>query len=79
MEKLILQLRCAIIEAGGYIVVANRMGISRQNLYFILRKSGNPTLHTVIKIADAVGLTLTLNKLVPLSSPVQTTETKETQ
>lgn len=79
MEKLILQLRCEIIAAGGYMVVAERMGVTRQNLYFILRKSGNPTLHTVMKIADAVGLTLTLNKLVPLPSPVQTTETKETQ
>lgn len=78
MDEIILQLKSAIKDAGGYIAVAKKIGVSRQNLYHVLYM-GNPRLHTVIKIADAVGLTLTLNKSELETSPVQTTGTKETQ
>ena len=78
MDEIILQLKSAIKDAGGYIAVAKKIGVSRQNLYHVLYM-GNPRLHTVIKIADAVGLTLTLSKSEPETSPVQTTEIEETQ
>jgi probable addiction module antidote protein len=48
-----------IARARGMSTVAGETGLSRQSLYTALSATGNPTLETVLKVLDALGLKLT--------------------
>ncbi|HEX5048976.1 MAG TPA: addiction module antidote protein [Gammaproteobacteria bacterium] len=47
-----------LARAKGMSRVAEAAGVSRESLYKSLSESGNPSLHTVLKIAKALGLRL---------------------
>lgn len=49
----------AITRALGASEVARKTGISRASLYSALRDGGNPTLATVLKLVNALGVELT--------------------
>jgi probable addiction module antidote protein len=44
----------------GFSEVARQAGINRQSLYRSLAKTGNPKIKTIEKVANAVGLRLTV-------------------
>ena len=48
-----------VAKARGMSQIADGTGLSRQALYSALSDSGNPTLDTVMKVLDALGLRLT--------------------
>ena len=47
-----------IARARGMSAVAGETGLSRQSLYTALSETGNPTLETVLRVLDALGLKL---------------------
>ncbi|WP_174286650.1 addiction module antidote protein [Sphingomonas bacterium] len=47
-----------IAKARGMTAVAGDTGLSRQSLHKALSADGNPTLDTVMKVLDALGLQL---------------------
>ncbi|HEX8301992.1 addiction module antidote protein [Sphingomonas sp.] len=49
-----------VARARGMTDIANRTGVSRQQLYRSLSASGNPTLATLTKVLDAMGLKLSV-------------------
>ena len=48
--------------------VAKETGLARESLYRALSSGGNPEFGTVLKVLDAVGLRLTVNKINPRPS-----------
>ena len=59
--KILLMALRRIAEArGGIAQVAKRAGIERESLYRALSPRGNPRLSTLIAVAKAVGLRLTV-------------------
>ncbi len=50
---------CTVAKARGMTDVANATGLNRQALYAALREGGNPTLDTIVKVVEALGLELT--------------------
>ena len=47
-----------IARARGMTRVARAAGLSRESLYKALRRTGNPSLDTVLRVAKAVGVRL---------------------
>lgn len=47
-----------IARARGMTQVARAAGLSRESLYKALRRTGNPSLDTVLRVAKAVGVRL---------------------
>ncbi len=47
-----------IARARGMTKVARAAGLSRESLYKALRRTGNPSLDTVLRVAKAVGVRL---------------------
>lgn len=45
---------------GGIAELAKSTGLHRQTLYKALGENGNPTLDTVLKVLDALGLQMTI-------------------
>ncbi|WP_425350604.1 addiction module antidote protein [Phyllobacterium sophorae] len=50
----------AIARARGITELAHKTGLTRQALYKALSGEGNPELATITKVAEALGLRLTL-------------------
>lgn len=48
-----------IARAAGTTDLARKTGLSRASLYSALREGGNPTLGTVLKLLDEMGVELT--------------------
>lgn len=48
-----------IARARGMTEIARETGLSRESLYKALRANGNPELATVMRVAKALGVTLT--------------------
>jgi probable addiction module antidote protein len=46
-------------RAKGMAKVARQAGLGRESLYKALRPKGNPAFATVLKVVDALGLSLT--------------------
>lgn len=56
-EAIFLRALRRVIEArGGMTEVARKAGLSRESLYRALSSRGNPTLRTLHKVINAVGL-----------------------
>ncbi len=51
-----------VARARGVAPLAKRAGLTRQALYKGLSKDGNPSLDTIVRVLDALGLKLTLQK-----------------
>lgn len=49
-----------IARANGMTDVARDTGLKRQQLYVALSEKGNPTLSTMLKVLDALGLKMTI-------------------
>jgi probable addiction module antidote protein len=49
-----------VARARGMAKIAEEAGLARDALYKSLRNGGNPTLATLIKVADALGYRLTI-------------------
>jgi len=47
---------------GGISELARNTGLHRQTLQKALSESGNPTLDTVLKVLDALGLQMTIER-----------------
>lgn len=47
-----------VVRARGVAQVAKEAGVGRESLYKSLRQNGNPTLSTVIKVLNALGIKL---------------------
>ena len=45
---------------GGVAQLADKIGMKRQALHRALGKDGNPTLETLLKVLDALGVRLTV-------------------
>ena len=50
---------------GGIDRLAADTGLSRQSLYKALSENGNPTLKTVLKVLDALGLQMHIERKEP--------------
>jgi len=48
-----------IARAQGMMSLAKRTGLTREGLYKALSKDGNPSLGTVLKVVNALGIKLT--------------------
>lgn len=48
----------AVARAHGMSALARDTGLKRQALYRALSENGNPTLETVLKVANALGIQL---------------------
>lgn len=57
---LLLALRRIAEARGGMAKVAKAAGVERESLYRALSASGNPRLSTLVAVAKAVGLKLTV-------------------
>jgi probable addiction module antidote protein len=57
---LLLALRRIAEARGGIAKVAKAAGVERESLYRALSASGNPRLSTLVAVAKAVGLKLTV-------------------
>lgn len=51
-----------VAKAEGMSVVARKTHLARENLYRAFSPGGNPTLMTVMKVLDALGLSLKVVK-----------------
>jgi probable addiction module antidote protein len=51
-----------IARARGMGQLATDTGMKRQALYRALSKGGNPTLETLVKVTDALGLQITIER-----------------
>ena len=49
-----------VARARGMTKIAEEAGLTRDALYKSLKSGGNPTLATLIKVADALGYRLTI-------------------
>jgi probable addiction module antidote protein len=49
-----------VARARGMAKIAEEAGLTRDALYKSLKSGGNPTLATLIKVADALGYRLTI-------------------
>jgi probable addiction module antidote protein len=58
-KVLLLALR-QVAEARGMSKVAKAAGVERESLYRALSQSGNPRLSTIVAVARAIGLKLTV-------------------
>ena len=47
---------------GGIAELARSTGLHRQTLHKALSENGNPTLDTVLKVLDALGLQMTIER-----------------
>ena len=59
-RALLVALRHVAEARGGVAKVAKAAGIERESLYRALSAQGNPRLSTLVAVAKAVGLKLTL-------------------
>ena len=59
-EVLLIALRRIAEARGGIARVAKAAGVQREALYRALSKRGNPRLSTLVAVAKAVGLRLTV-------------------
>lgn len=50
----------AVVKAHGMSQVSGATGLARQAIYKMLSREGNPTLQSVNKLLEAVGLELTV-------------------
>lgn len=48
---------------GGMTQLASKTGLNRQNLYKVLSENGNPELHTISVILQALGYRLSIQPL----------------
>ena len=58
----------AIVQSGNLSALAREAGLDRGNLYTALSENGNPSLTTICKVAQALGLRLRLEPIE--SNPV---------
>lgn len=49
-----------LARSRGMAAVAEKAGIKRESLYKALGENGNPTLETLVKVINALGLQLTV-------------------
>ena len=54
--EFLIALRNIVEARGGISCIAEKAGVSRENLYKALSKKGNPTLKTVRLVINALGL-----------------------
>ena len=52
-----------VAKAKGMTAIANDTGLSREQLYTSLSDHGNPTLKTIVKIMQSLGLGLTVKHI----------------
>jgi len=62
-KVLLIALRRIAEARGGLAKVAKAAGIERESLYRALSARGNPRLSTLVAVAKAVGLKLTVETL----------------
>ncbi len=55
---LVAQALGTIARSGNLSELARRVGMSREGLYKALSADGNPSLATIVKVANALGLKL---------------------
>ena len=67
-EVLLIALRRIAEARGGFTKVAKAAGVERESLYRALSKRGNPRLSTLMAVAKAVGLKLTVEVAHPARS-----------
>ena len=53
----------AIVQSGNLSALAREAGLDRGNLYTALSENGNPSLATICKVAQALGLRLRLEPI----------------
>ena len=61
-------------RAQNISALARDTGLNRGNLYEALSEDGNPTLATLLKVTQALGLRL---RLEPVESPIQSAQLAE--
>ena len=60
--KAFLQALNTVARAKGMAQLSRETGIPRESLYQSLSEKGNPGFYTLWKVAEALGLTLTMRK-----------------
>lgn len=61
-EEFLTDALAKVIKAHGAVHVADETGITRQAIYKMFSKEGNPSFKNINKLLDAVGLELTVRK-----------------
>jgi len=56
----LLALRDVADAQGGVRALAKKTGLNREHLFRMLSKSGNPQLHSLRQLAEAIGMKLVL-------------------
>jgi probable addiction module antidote protein len=56
----LLALRDVADAHGGVRALAKKTGLNREHLFRMLSKSGNPQLHTLRQLTEAIGMKLVL-------------------
>jgi len=59
-QAFLIALRHVAEARGGVAKVAKRAGIQRESLYRALSRAGNPRLSTLVAVAKAMGMRLTV-------------------
>ena len=59
-----------VAQTQNMSALARDTGLNRGNLYEALSEDGNPTLATLLKVANALGLRLTLEPVEDRAQPV---------
>lgn len=61
-EKFLNEALAKVIKAHGATSISDETGITRQAIYKMFSKNGNPSFKNINKLLDAVGLELTVRK-----------------
>ena len=68
LQVFLLAMRDVVKARGGFAALAKKTGLAREQLYRTLSERGNPRLHNLEKILEAVGLHISF-RAIALKSP----------
>ncbi len=66
MEYILIALNKVAKAQGGFTKLAQRSGLSRENLYTALSPDGNPRFDSITKILHSLGLRMSIEPLKPI-------------
>ena len=60
-KEFLASLKSVIMANGGIAKIASKSGISRQHLYRVIGKNGNPSIHMLMSILKSLKIKLCLD------------------
>lgn len=59
-EEFLNEALASVVRVNGTSDISNEIGVSRQSIYKMLSKSGNPSFKNIWKMLEALGFELTI-------------------